>query len=388
MGRAPRPPLDPRLGLRLDVARIFIASGRQVDASQQIFLHIGHYKTGSSAIQDFLHDHATDLRAHGFLYPACGRPRSNPTNHGHLSLTLARDHGFAPPPWYGGKGRTTDAAYAELEDTLDRAPERNIILSSEEFVQLALRDDPDAAVADLKARLGPRKVTVLLYVREPLALLKSWFNEVNKGPKATRSFPVFFANMNEVFLSQHGIWTTYARHFGRENIRLLTYKQVGAGHLAEFLSAIGCPLTPPDTARLVQQAQALDKLETVRLAKIPPENLGDFTLSRFGGPEKLRNTARRISEDYNRLAAYADEPQPSLLTAEAVIDHYADLLRPLQNSGKLNQKEAENLRDLAIRAETVDLGLARALMEAAQVIRPDGPFINRKLADYRNRLVP
>lgn len=352
---------------------------------RQVFLHIGHYKTGSSAIQHFLSSHADGLRRHGFLYPPCSRPRNNPTNHGHLALSLARAHGFVPPAWYG-EDIGADAAFAELDRTLRDAPEERVILSSEEFVQLALRDDPDAAVADLAARLANYRVTVLFYIREPLSLLKSWFNEVNKGPVATRTFPVFFLNMNEKFLAQRPVWKAYARHFGRGNVRLVTYKQVGSAHLAEFLATIGCDMPAPAEAPLMQQAQAEDRLELTRLSKERRGSLDDYTITRVADVGALWRRARRISDDYEEIARLSDAPQPSLLTGAAIIDHYARLLAPLRAAGKLNQKEADNLRDLALRAEGQDLGLARSLMQAAQVIRPDGPLINRKLAEYGARI--
>lgn len=353
--------------------------------AKQVFLHIGHYKTGTSAIQHFLSSHADQLRRHGFLYPACSRPRNNRTNHGHLSLSLARDHGFVPPAWYGEEV-SSDAAFAELDRTLDAAPEQKVILSSEEFVQLALRDDPDAAVADLRARLAGHRVTVLFYIREPLSLLKSWFNEVNKGPVATRTFPVFFLNMNEKFLAQRHVWKFYARHFGKENLRLVTYKQIGGGHLAEFLSAVGCDMPAPIEVELKNRAQAEDRLELTRLGKARKGSLDDYTISRVPDVASLFRRARRISDDYEEIAMLSDAPQPSRLTAAAVIDHYARLLEPLRAAGSLNQKEADNLRDLALRVEGRDIALARALMQAAQTIRPDGPLINRKLSEYAARL--
>lgn len=349
--------------------------------NKHIFLHIGHYKTGTSALQDFLSNNASQLRSHGFLYPETSRPKNNPTNHGHLSLSLAREYGFACPAWYR-EDVSADAAYAELDETLARAPEDRVILSSEEFVQLAMREDPDAAVQDLKRRLDGHRVTILFYIREPLSLLKSWFNEVNKGPVATRTFPTFFMNLNEVFLSQSRIWANYARHFGADNVKVITYKNVGSAHLDEFLSLIGCRIRAPEHTDLLQQAQSEDLLELSRLAKERHGTLDDYTVTRIGDVARLHRRAERISSNYDEVARSSDLHRVSKLTGEAVIDHYARLLRPLQQTTAFNQKEADNLRDLALRAETVDMGLARALMQAAQMIRPNGAFINRKVSEY------
>lgn len=377
--------LDAPNRLTLDLREFSVGPVSILGASKEIFLHIGHYKTGSSAIQDYLSRNADALKQHGYLYPASARPRNNPTNHGRLSLSLASDHGFVPPPWYRERP-ATDTAWAELDRELDAAPEGRVILSSEEFIQLGLRQDADAAVADLKARLAGHRVTVILYIREPMSLLKSWFNEVNKGPAPTRTFPVFFMNTHEAFLAQRPVWTVFARHFGRANLRVLTYKSVGSAHVVEFLDAVGCPLRPEQDLALVNRAQSLDALERRRLDKVAADRLEEFTVTRIAALDRLIRRAQRIADDYNEIAARSDHPLPSRIGAAAIMAHYADLLRPLQGSGRLNQREAENLRDMALRAEVVDLPLARALMEGARIIRPEGPLILKKLSDYRTAL--
>ncbi|SIS97295.1 hypothetical protein [Paracoccus saliphilus] len=352
--------------------------------TKHIFLHIGHYKTGSSALQSFLSQNASTMREYGFLYPSGLRPRNNPTNHGQLSLSLAREYGFAGPAWYG-EAISADDAYRELHAELSEAPEDKVILSSEEFVQLAMRDDPDLAIANLKAHLATYQVTILFYIREPFSLLKSWFNELNKGPVATRTFPVYFMKLNDDFLAQQPIWSAFARHFGQENIKLLTYKHVGRDHIAEFLRVAGCDMPlPEEPPKLVQQAQPEEILEFSRLAKDRRGSLDDYTISRIGNISKFINKVQRINEQFSQIANLSDEIRPSQLSAAAIIDYYARLLRPLRPTGNVNQKEANNLRKLALKAEDVDLGLARALMQAAQVIRPNGDFINKKLAEYNS----
>lgn len=377
--------LDAPNRLTLDLREFSVGPVSILGASKEIFLHIGHYKTGSSAIQDYLSRNAQALKQHGYLYPASSRPRNNPTNHGRLSLSLASDHGFVPPPWYR-ESPATDDVWAELHRELEASPEDRVILSSEEFMQLGLREDADAAVSDLKGRLAGHRVTVILYIREPMSLLKSWFNEVNKGPAPTRTFPVFFMNTHEGFLSQRPVWTVFARHFGRSNMRLMTYRSVGSAHVADFLAATGCPLRPDEDLALVNRAQSLDALERKRLDKVASDRMDEFTVTRLAALDRLVRRAQRITDDYNDIAARSDHPLPSRIGPAAIMAHYADLLRPLQGSGRLNQREAENLRDMALRAEAFDLPLARALMEGARIIRPEGPLILKKLSDYRAAL--
>lgn len=365
----------------MDVAR---QTGKQ--ALKKLFLHIGHYKTGTSAIQDYLSSHADALRACGYLYPESARPKAGSTNHGHLSLSLARAYGFNPPPWYR-EDVTADDAYQALHDEIAQSAEEHVIVSSEEFVQLALVRNPEQAIRDLKERLAAYDVHIILYLREPFSLLKSWFNEVNKGPVGTRNFPTFFANLNQHFLSQERICKAYTDQFGPERMTLLTYKSSGADHIREFLRATGCGHEPMPDLTPVNPGQSLDTLEIARLSKDRRHSYAEATVTDVGGLDRFTRKVGRISRAYDRVAAQSDDPKPSRLSPEAIIHHYADLLTPARAITPLNQEEAINMRDLALEAEQAgNLPLAHAFMTVAQIIRPNGPLINEKLAQYNDAL--
>lgn len=350
-----------------------------------LYLHIGHYKTGTSALQDYLSNNAQALRKHGYLYPATARPERNKTNHGHLSLTVARDHGFVPPPWYG-EDIPTDAAYAAFRDEVNRAPEDKVIISSEEFVQSALQAEPEKALEDIKARLAGFDVKVVFYLREPFSLLKSWYNQVNKGPLGTRNFPTFFMSLKPQFLAQEAIWRHFSEAFGEENMIVLTYKKLGADHIREFLHAIGCDHEPKGDFNLVNEAQPIKTVELRRLAKDRQHSYEEATVTNIETLDKLINRVNRVSALYNSVTARSDEPRPSCLTPVSVIAYYDELLTALREAVPRNQQEANRMRDLAVKAEKTDLPLAAALMSVAHTIRPQGGFINKKLEDYRAAL--
>ena len=355
-----------------------------MDKKKILYVHIGHYKTGSSAIQDYCSAHAAELGQYGYLYPATARPRGNPTNHGHLSLSVARKHGFVPPPWYG-ENVGADEAWAALAAEINASPHRKIILSSEEFVQLALRKDHAAAIGELAQRLAPYDTRILFYMREPLSLLKSWYNEVNKGPSGTRNFPTFFTALNADFLGQGAIWSRFAEAFGRENMITRGYGDIGQAHIAGFMRAIGCGHDPAEMRRLVNTAQPLDALEKRRLAKTAlPFEAASF--SHINDINAFRSRALRISREYDATARETGLPNRSVLTAAAVIAHYSKLLSPTLPEGRINQNEVDNLRNMALAVEEIDLPLARELMEIAHMLRPDGPLISKRLETYRSRL--
>ncbi|PIE07885.1 MAG: hypothetical protein CSA74_05100 [Rhodobacterales bacterium] len=347
-------------------------------SGKTIYLHIGHYKTGTSALQAYLGKHTDALRAHGYLYPASARPVDNSTTHGHLPLTIARDHGFETPPWY-----TEDVPTAEVfdafRDEIKRAPEPNIIVSSEEFIQLAMLEKAEAVLADLKARLAGFDVKVVFYIREPFSLLKSWFNEVNKGPWGSQNFPTFFAIHHEDFLSQEPIWRRYADVFGEENVIVLTYKKLGSEHIAEFLGAIGCGHVPEGEFGLIHTAQPIQTLELCRLAKDRHHSYEQATVTDFEDVDVLISKVDRISGPYNALASRADEPRMSELTPLAVIEYHHDLQVALAESLDPNPAEGPRMYELALQVEDRDFPLAMAMLRVAHTTDPGNEQIREKL---------
>jgi len=353
-------------------------------SKKEIFIHVGHYKTGSTAIQEFLHTHEKELAENGFLYPRVGRPKNNRNNHGHLSLSIARQYGFNPPGWYR-ENISADEAFSAMLQEIEQTDAEKIIISSEEFVQLALCAEPEVAIEDLKARLGEYDVTIVMYIREPLSLLKSWFNEVNKGPIGTRNFPTFFKNLNPHFLAQKKIYQRYANAFGAQNLNVITYKNHGTEHIGEFLRAVNCSLRLPKYVPKTQVAQSLDTLEIARLAKDRRHSFEEATISDILSIAKFQHKISRINTDYDQIANLSDAYHRSELSAVSIIAHYADLLRPARVFGPLNGGEAVNLRDLAISVEDTDIELALALIEVAQIIRPNGDVIAAKVKEYNSR---
>ena len=326
------------------------------------------------------------MHRHDFLYPESCRPTCARTSHADLSLPLARDHGFTPPKWYG-RTISTDEAYSTFHKAVDQTTESNIIVSSEEFIQLALREERSSeAVKELKNRLSDYHVKVVFFLREPLSLLRSWYNQVNKGPVGTGNFPSFFMRLKSDFLSQHHIWQHFASAFGKENLTLLNYSSHGADHLEQFLNAVGIEHRPSKATKMVNAAQNQDQLEVTRLNKKPESSHDRATLSNIHCASDLMEKVTEINKGFTSIAKLTHPVMSSELTSSAIFSHYADLLRPVTGIIPMNDNEARRMRDLAIEAEEHDLELSISMMEVAQIIRPQGKLIKRKLEAYRDAL--
>ena len=288
---------------------------------KKLYIHIGHYKTGTSAIQKYCSDNADDLAKSGYFYPPVSRPNNSPTNHGDLSLTLAARHGFTPPPWYSDK-KDIGETYRIFFESVQTAEQNSILISSEEFFQLALRENGQAAIQELNALLSAFDVTIVFYIREPMALLKSWYNEVNKAVYGTRNFVVFFRTLSTLFLSQFAVYKKFADVFGAESVVVRSYQHHGAEHIQDFLSAIGCDHTPTkESKKRIQIAQDIHILELARLSKKRNHTHEESTLSEFQSLESLKKKISKINMNFAKLSALSNSPIESELNLLNLFSH-------------------------------------------------------------------
>ena len=155
---------------------------------RRLILHIGYYKTGSTALQDQLYHLRPALAERGVLYPEAGRPL--PRNPSHSGLTFqeldrAQSH---LPFWYTNSNDfaeyknwkvppARDAVLAEVA----ASPAETIIISSEEFIRFGSEQGvPADQTKDLIHALGVDHVTIICYLRRPDRYIESWYNQLIK----------------------------------------------------------------------------------------------------------------------------------------------------------------------------------------------------------------
>ncbi|MAM60763.1 hypothetical protein [Maritimibacter sp. UBA3975] len=331
----------------------------------RVYLHIGHYKTGTTAFQAYCAANAKGLARRGLHYVEAGRLPVAPTNHAGLSVPLAQTHGFVAPSWYRG-GPDADVAYARLQNELSSAPARRALISSEEFVQLALCNDPQAALADLASRLAPHRVTTIFTVREPLSLLTSWYAQVCRAPRPRPTFLSFFAGLNPDFLAQAPIASRFAAAFGPSSLRVIGY---GGPTRAQVHRLLWATRTIPYSRADIPLANVTPgpaELEVARYAKRRAGGDDGVTVSVVSLAD-LDARIAAINAGYARLARLLRGAPASALSLRSVVSHYCDLLRPASQRIALDLAEGEALAGLAEAA--ADSSVSDALRGAAALVR-------------------
>lgn len=205
-----------------------------------VYLHVGNFKTGTSAIQKYCSQHRSELLTLNIDYLDALRPKGNPTNHGALSVTLLHELGGHVPAWYRDS-LEIESILKEAERTIKDSPHETLILSSEEFYRIPgyrpkLRH---LAASRLRNIFAPYEVKVIMYVRDPFSFACSWYNEVNKSDLPQRMFCDFFYYMKDSYLLPHRNANFWRNCFGENSLVLEPYSRKGADHISRFIGILG-----------------------------------------------------------------------------------------------------------------------------------------------------
>mmetsp|Transcript_23114 Transcript_23114/g.39427 ORF Transcript_23114/g.39427 Transcript_23114/m.39427 type:complete len:368 (-) Transcript_23114:370-1473(-) len=210
--------------------------------SQKILnLHIGHYKTGTTALQSALYHNRRFLRQHGVDYCKILEDRSK---HSLLAFSIFRAAGVHSLMHGYALKDTPDSLWQQLYSYVRKSRQQQIIVSTEEFARiggipqaaLLLKDMINLAPSDIKIR-------VIAYVRPPQEHLKSWYNQLIKMGIKTPDFNTAVARFIEpVHFDYSCFLQPWIDACGAENVIVRRYPGFGTDGIAilrDFLQAIG-----------------------------------------------------------------------------------------------------------------------------------------------------
>lgn len=185
--------------------------------SPRFVLHIGANKTGTSSIQKMLCENRATLRGAGWDYPDFHVLHMA---HHRLAYSISghADRGLAP-------------GWEEEFRDLVRATDRRYIFSSELFFRTV---DPRAAAR----YFPPDETRIVLYLRDHLGYMMSWYAQAVQERNLTASFSDFVQIFSQPFMHFLSGWE---RTYGRDRtvIRLFVRKElVGEDTRIDFLQTL------------------------------------------------------------------------------------------------------------------------------------------------------
>lgn len=210
----------------------------------RIILHIGVYKTGTTAVQSFLSRNRAVLAERGVLYPE--------------SFTKFDAH--HPLPWALGVGHQAkdlsvrpDEVVGAILQEADSAGADTIILSSEEFINLEAAE----RLPKLKRLFDGHAIEILIYLRRQDSLLLSTYGQ------HVRMYSIRFSGTIADFLLKHSNFLIkynysqtlqrWAKVFGSDAMRIRLYDQARfpEGNIVEdFADTLGIGLDGCDVRQV------------------------------------------------------------------------------------------------------------------------------------------
>lgn len=213
----------------------------------RLILHIGHFKTGTTALQVFLARHRSRLARQGLVY---ARTTEHLSKHSALAFALLREagattlmHGYTDPT---PATRLWDALADEARSI---APGAELVVSSEEFIRLGAHPLAIAGLRACLARMPDVDVRAIAYLRPPHSHLESWYNQLVKMNAAPGDFDATVSIMEEVHTDYSTAILPWAEVLGPGRVLLRSYGaslREGNALACDFLGALGyrLPLWP------------------------------------------------------------------------------------------------------------------------------------------------
>lgn len=175
---------------------------------KHVYLHIGLHKTGTTYMQKVFTDNREVLRSLGVEYPELGAEYL----WGHHNLAWS----FMPnKPLINGENFSCDRFF----DYLDACEYSRILISSEDFDFLR-----PAQIEKLHQRLANFEVRIIVYVRQPLNALYSYWQESVKHGDTTTFKDYCFQVLDQPMALNYGkLLEHWSAKFGIDALSIVVY---------------------------------------------------------------------------------------------------------------------------------------------------------------------
>ena len=265
------------------------------NSNKKVFLHIGFFKTGTSAVQEFLYINRSFLKANNYYYPDLGC-----NHHNCLPAMMAFSAGSPVPPVSRMDECQKGAVeiWNEIISGFEVSSLDNLIISAEMFVDFSYKEQYHYLVDEVKKYLSGYQVTVVVYLREHISYIRSMYQQIIKdGDIFTKEEAFILNHLNGWHMSFYPTLQNWARVFGKENMVVDIYegRTYGAdGLYRDFLGKIG--LCWDDSYKLpVQNKNISVSPEWVEAKRV------------FNLINKAPNPVRWLMDDQSSMSGFSDE---------------------------------------------------------------------------------
>lgn len=286
------------------------------DSVTHLILHIGHPKTGTTALQTVLSANADRLLKAGVLYPSKARPLFHNHALAKPALTGRDDHVIRRRHGLEGEAlrRLSERYWTAVKAEAQAHPHETIVLSWEWFW-----DAGTARAEGFRHRLSDicDKVTVVGYLRDPARLFLSWMNQKSRGFQEISLFPAdYYRSVAEAY-----------RTNGFEAVSMNAFEssQLAMGDIvADF-----CGKYLPETVPALERGTAAERSnESVsnEAAALLQEMSAAYGTASPDRKDPLRGKIVRILREADRALGGTLKPSLKPRIADALVARAADLI--------------------------------------------------------------
>jgi len=344
---------------------------------KDIYIHIGSYKTGTTTIQSFCSENRKLLAKKGCYYPnAPGNNRISEAHHG-LALSLFKNYGGLPAGWYRDENSFDDYIYKYLSE-ISSIKENKILFSSEEFCQLINLNDPYIAMQRLKNEFIDFNINIIFYVRDPLSLVKSVYNQFMREVSRKvplKSFIDWFYYLDKKIMLPYEAISIWEDVFGEENIKIKIYSK-STDHLNEFFNILNIPSFICNNEGMNKNIKSDDReLERGRVKEVfsvvPSYDINSYlspqVLLDFNKWANLQVMLDNINESYGDfLSKYASHLKYQPITVFDLISHNEKITSFDVSSYLANEAFISEIRGIAYEIEGASTDYSRKIFSAIE----------------------
>lgn len=208
--------------------------------TKKLFIHIGHYKTGTTAIQTFLGSNKSSLADNGINY--CSTNFVN-SKHSQLAFSLLKSLGVEKQLYGYNSDLSPQSMWSELSKEITLSPHETNIISSEEFIRLGGVQGSEQLLDDIKNILNQAgiEVSIIVYFRNQRDHLKSWYNQLIKMNFDTAPLDHMIRGIEPIHYNYKLAIEPWLRVFSKDKVFVRPYPSSSLGKqyiIKDFLSII------------------------------------------------------------------------------------------------------------------------------------------------------
>ncbi len=216
----------------------------------KLTLHIGHYKTGSTAVQEHFARNRGAYRRRGLLYPKTGKVVRSRRCHSAVAFQELHAAGRKVARWYAATDEFRDFAagnrpplLAAMRSEIEAKRPDQVLISTEEFIRFGgRRGIPQRAAARLFEGFGAESVHIVCYLRRPDSYLEAWYNQLIKAGRSpkrlAKNLERFMPTVHVQFAQAVEYWAGLP---GVTRVSLRRYEKAADDLIGDVVDTVGAP---------------------------------------------------------------------------------------------------------------------------------------------------